>query len=175
MSSVCDQLEVVTFLDLAKRRFKDQRHRGADTHFFLVATHAEHLIEIHHRADMDAQLRVDLPAIRFEAEANLDELFRLQQPDQKRMSLRPVQLKQIGLVVQRKLHDVRACTDIARDKRRFGFGIESYDARRLDLGSGGRKLFPAARYLDVRKCKADKRLQQRDLSLGRGDFLHVRR
>ena len=81
-----------------------------------------------------------------------------------------MQLKQVGLVVQRKLHHVRPFADIARDKRRLGFGIESDDARRLDLGSGGRKLFAGCRHMDALQREADKRLQQRDLRLWSGRF-----
>src|SRR5665647_1569302 len=84
-----------------------------------------------------------------------------------------MQLEQISLVVQRKLHHMRPLTDIAGDKRRLGFGIETNDARRLDLGSSGRELRAAGRYMDALQREADKRLQQRDLSLGWGNFIHV--
>ena len=159
---------------LGKALPEDQSHRRADAHLFVVTVHAEHRIEIDHRVEMNAQLRVDLPPIRPEAEAHLDELFRLQQLDQKRQANRPVDLKQIGLVVQRKLNHVRALTDIARDKCRLGFGVESDDAGRLDLFSGCSKLFRACRHMDALQREADKRFHQRDLIPGRGNFVHVR-
>ena len=83
-----------------------------------------------------------------------------------------MQLKQVGLVVQRKLHHVRPLADIARDKRRPGFGIETNDSRGLDLGCGGRKLCAACRHMDALQREADERFQQRDLGFGRGDFFH---
>ncbi len=89
------------------------------------------------------------------------------------MPFRPMQLKQISLVVQRKLHDVRPFADIARDKRWLRFSIEANDARCHNLDSGGRKFFPVFRHMDVRKRKACEWLQKRDLGLGRGDFFHM--
>ena len=163
---------VVIFFDLAKRCLKTNPTAARTPISLLVALHAEHRIQIDHPAEFDAQFLEDMPAIRFKSEANLDDLIRVQQLDQERQPFFAMHLKQVSLVVQGKLHHVRPFTHIADDKRRFGFGIETNDARSLDCGSGGCKLFLGCRHMDVLQREADKRLHQRDLILGWGGFFH---
>ncbi|HET7831652.1 MAG TPA: hypothetical protein VFK88_01680 [Gallionella sp.] len=72
--------------------------------------------------------------------------------------------------MQGKLHHMRPFADVSSGKCRSGFGIEADDARRLDLGCCCGKLLRGCRYKDAIQREADKRLQQRDLILGWGDF-----
>ena len=116
-----------------------------------------------------------MPAVRFKAEAHLDELLRSQQVDQERMPCRVPRLKQVGLVGQGELHQMRPLADIAHHKRRPGFGIETYHTCLLDFERGGRKLSPAGWHMDMCQLKADKEGEQGDLFLARGDFIHLAR
>jgi hypothetical protein len=50
---------------------------------------------------------------------------------------------------------MRPFTYIARNKRRFGFSIETDNARRLDLGSGGSELGDACWYMDVGRWRKE--------------------
>jgi len=72
---------------------------------------------------------MDVPAIRFQAKSDLDDVFRLEQFDQNLMAVGSIKLEYKCLIQGRKLHHVRPAADNTQLKYRLGFSIESDGAR----------------------------------------------